>query len=279
MPTEINTTQTTELPSITGFLKDPKTLKIIVIVSVVANILLFIGLISASGSSEPAVRPTPLPTAGPTTIPRETILPTKTPSEEEAELIRCFTDCTDKQFVETAKSQLKDLKHLKATTSFTNLKTNKCYGKYIEASAEDKEYIGNFVPNGCDVDFTYQAQPLKYIIGADVYLFSEQDNTWEKATSAPIRRLRIIDTLELVTDQQVLKSDTTEVGGETLRVITGTSEIINDFNQVINKTVVVKINQKYELVYYSDTEKNGYIEEGVYYDLDVPNSITKPSID
>lgn len=269
---------TKDLPSISNYLKDPKVQKYVMYVSLALNALLFLGLLGSLGSgggrsSNPTVAPTALPTPTDAVLPRDTIGPTETPNEEVKRLNECFDNCTDEQFLNTLEVELEKVTDVKGAYIRNMNANNQCYGIYMQSTSPNKQFETSFRPADCD---NYTQKPRQIVIGNKAYIYSSNTDTWDSATVSELVRTRLIDTKDLVAEQQNITSEYEEINGKKIRTLTGTSRIVNDFNQVVNKEVVIKVNQEYEVIYYSDSESGLYTEEGSYFDYFIPNNISQP---
>ncbi|MFQ5492922.1 MAG: hypothetical protein ACE5DX_02055 [Candidatus Dojkabacteria bacterium] len=255
---------------------DASYLKSILIFSAVLNLLLLCGVIALMGQqgSTPGPVVTPIPTDSPTPTPEIT----ETPEEELTRLQKCFQDCESRDFLTSLEIELGKTKHFKATGDFSDLTKDECYGSYSEHTSPNKSFTSYFLAQVCSDGMKFDPPPAEYRIGNTAFFYnaSNSESPWEKATITPSAQTAIVDVVDLIQSQQTIESSFEQRGTQRVRVLTAEGEKVNDFNQLVETIVQVKVNEDYQIVYFRNFEEKGFNENGRFWDYGVPNKIESP---
>ncbi|MEI7578643.1 MAG: hypothetical protein WCJ58_01230 [bacterium] len=205
-----------------------------------------------------------------------TTRPTEAPLTSISDLQKCFNECTEKDFLTEVLKQLKPVTAVQGIFSFYDLKTNSCYGETYQAIFPDKEVRTSFIPLNCDPQTNYQQEKSKFLIGDSAYYFDPVYKRWEQGSIAPKISLRFTDILIATEKQQTLTSRFEQVGIDNYRIIGGTSEIVNEYNQPIKQTYTVYINSQLQLTSFEILITNQSQEKGSFFAYNVSNEIKAP---
>jgi len=256
---------------------DPSYLKSILIFSAIGNVLLFcgvIGLMSQRGAQIPAT-PTPLPT---TATPTATPVVTEAPDEAAARLKDCFENCEARDFMNTLKEELQAVTYFKSAGDFSNNQNTTCYGYYTEATAPDKEFRTRFFPPNCPDLYDFSGVQATVTIANREYFNSTSSGApvWESRTVTPAGQTELLDIVDLLQSQQTITSEYEQRGEDQVRILTAQSEKVNDFNQLVETIVQIKVNGNYEIVYFRNFEEQAFNQNTRFWDYNVPNKISSP---
>ncbi|KXK27074.1 MAG: hypothetical protein TR69_WS6001001100 [candidate division WS6 bacterium OLB20] len=255
---------------------DPSYLKSLLIFSAIGNVLLLCGVIGAlSQRSTPApVVPTPTATATATATP----IVTESPDEERARLLKCFQDCEARDFLNTLKQELQAVTYYKASGDYSDLRSTTCYGYYNEGIAPDKKYTARYFPPNCPELYTFNGASATITIGNRQYFNSSPSGSpvWETRTVTPSGQTELLDIVDLLQQQQTITSEYEQRGVSQVRILTARSEKVNEFNQLVETIVQIKVSPEYEIVYFRNFEDQAFNQNARFWDYNVPNKISSP---
>lgn len=271
----LNKNATTELPSITGYLKSPAVKKYGTIGSLVLNLILFISLIvSASGGNQQTVTPTfvlPSTTAAPTSLTKPT--PTNKPAEQGSVLRECFNNCDKQKLIDTVEAEAKKVTSVKAAILYTDLTNNNCYGDSLISST-------NLEANSYHFDSLCGSQnpslPNNTIrINGDLYI-KVTSTIWERGTATPINRTKLETVVLDALQQQNIEIKEFTRGQQELKQLVGTSSQVNEFGQLVTLESKITIDGELKVLDYEINKPGVSNEKGAFYDHNIANQISAP---
>lgn len=257
-----------ELPTISGYMKNPSNRKLMVGLGGGILLMIFLVVIAVFTRGNNGPTPTPIPTHVPTATPVITS-GTTTPDQD------CFKNCSDEEFIQRLGTKLEALKYVKQAAVFHNTAQNSCYGLYYEATTTSW-YAGSYVPQDCGVSTTYVQQAKEYRLDDKVYIYNLDNKSWDTGTGSRITRLKIFDTYDLLKNQQEISSEVENTAVGSFRVFNGSSRSVNDFNQVVNISLEVTVNSNFEITSYKEFAEEKLVEAGSYFSYNVPVEIDEP---
>jgi hypothetical protein len=257
-----------------GFLTDPKNMKSLLIFSAVLNVLLFCGFLakpSGGGTVTPTATLTPIVVRSPSPTP----FITESPDAHKANLAKCFSDCESRDFLNLLKDELNAYKALKLSGNYTDLRASKCYGFYTAVAAIDIRYTSYFKAQGCGISEQYDAKSSEYKIGTKYYINSSGNN-WDTASIVAPGQTEAVDALDAIMQVQTINTTYEQRGSERVRILTADGTKVNEFNQVVKTSVIIKADESYHLVYFFQSQENSFKQEKWFWDYGVPNEIKAP---
>ncbi|MBW7953383.1 MAG: hypothetical protein QY330_03510 [Candidatus Dojkabacteria bacterium] len=272
---EILGSSTQQSASLKNFFSNPSYLKSLLVFSCIGNLLLFCGVFSLLTQRESTPLPiintvTPSPTASPVI--------TESPGEAKTRLQKCFDECETREFVDTLREELKKVQHYKAVGDFNDYQKSTCYGYYNESISPDKELYTYHYPQNCESNHSFSNQDTTInIAGRSYFLANAESNpVWESRTVTPRSQLQIVDALDNLSAQQQINSTYEQRGSNKVRVLTAEGEKVNEFNQLVDTVVQIKVNDLYQIEYFRTFEERAFNQNVRYWDYNVPNKITAP---
>ncbi len=260
--------------SFKGFLTDPKNMKSLLIFSAVLNVLLLCGFIakpSGGGTVTPTTTLTPLVIKSPSPTP----FITESPDIHKAKLAKCFGDCESHDFLSLLKDELNSYTALKLSGDYTDLHASKCYGFYTAVAAIDTRFTSYFKSLGCGSSEQYDAKSSEYKIGTKYYVNSNGNN-WDTATIVAPGQTEAVDAIDAIMAVQTINTTYEQRGPDRVRVLTAEGTKVNEFNQVVKTSVIIKADENYHLVYFFQSQENSFRQEKWFWDYGVANDIKAP---
>ena len=260
-----------ELPSIKNSLLKPRTLLYTLIFSLSLNFALLCGLAFTVGnnptnSQNNQIQPTMH------TTPRDTVPPSKTPTEEINALNKCFNDCDKDDLIKTVRIVALDIDYFKAQFVSHSITSKTCYATYLEFAPQDREFATHF-SYLCENGYVSRPPQDTIQIGDNIYYLNSTGN-WSLQSEPRISKTKLIRVVDDLINEQ---NKTVEMDdSQQYKTITGTSRVVNSLNQEVTQTTSVTIDENLNVLRY-EREIGGVSKElGNFFGLRVENIIEVP---